>query len=59
MEVLKLLLKGGFITVCCVALNHMLKFAIALLICRHPELSNKKVKYLTRMITKDTKYFDI
>ena len=31
----------------------LLKLIVAILICRHPELSNEKVKYITRMIAKD------
>jgi hypothetical protein len=31
----------------------ILKLVIAILICKHPELSNEKVKYITRMIAKD------
>lgn len=30
-----------------------LKLIVTILICRHPELSNEKVKYITRMIAKD------
>ena len=30
-----------------------LKLVVAILICRHPELSEKKVKYITSMIAKD------
>ena len=30
-----------------------LKLVVAILICRHPELSVKKVKYITSMIAKD------
>ena len=31
----------------------ILKLVVAILICRHPELSEKKVKYITSMIAKD------
>ena len=30
-----------------------LKFVVTLLICKHPELSDNKVKYITRLIAKD------
>lgn len=30
-----------------------LKLVVTILICRHPELSDEKVKYITRMIAKD------
>ena len=31
----------------------ILKLVVTILICRHPELSEKKVKYITNMIAKD------
>ena len=31
----------------------ILKLVVTILICRHPELSENKVKYITRMIAKD------
>lgn len=31
----------------------ILKLVVTILICRHPELSNEKVKYITNMISKD------
>lgn len=31
----------------------ILKLVVTILICRHPELSNEKVKYITHMIAKD------
>lgn len=34
----------------------ILKLVIAILICKHPELSNEKVKYITRTIAKDNKH---
>lgn len=30
-----------------------IKLVVTILICKHPELSNEKVKYITRMISKD------
>ena len=57
LEVLKILLNGGLVAGLCVLSSHILKFAIAYLVCRHPELSNDKVKSLTKMATKDTKIF--
>nr|DAX07987.1 MAG TPA: hypothetical protein [Bacteriophage sp.] len=30
-----------------------LKLVVTILICKHPELSEKKVQYITRMVTKD------
>ena len=31
----------------------ILKLVVTILICKHPELSNEKVKYITHMIAKD------
>ena len=31
----------------------LLKLIVAILICKHPELTNEKVKYITHMIVKD------
>lgn len=30
-----------------------LKLVVIILICKHPELSEKKVQYITRMVAKD------
>lgn len=59
MEVLKLLINGGVITGICIIGRYILKYAVVLLICKHPELSNDKVRSLTRMITKDSKFLNI
>lgn len=40
----------GFIGYC---IWNVTKIIIATIICKHPELSDKKVEYLTRMITKN------
>ena len=31
----------------------ILKLVVTILICKHPELSNEKVKHITHMIAKD------
>nr|DAD59812.1 MAG TPA: hypothetical protein [Bacteriophage sp.] len=31
----------------------LLKLVVTILICKHPELSNEKVKYITHMVAKD------
>ena len=31
----------------------ILKLVVTILICKHPELSNEKVKYITEMISKN------
>ena len=42
----------GVIGICCIA-NLGLKLIVTHMICKHPELSNKKVKYITQMINKN------
>nr|DAH71436.1 MAG TPA: hypothetical protein [Caudoviricetes sp.] len=42
---------------CCADICYLrylgLKLVVIILICKHPELSEKKVQYITRMVAKD------
>lgn len=48
-QFLKILGCAGLCYIGCLAL----KLVVTILICKHPELSETKVKYITRMIAKD------
>lgn len=37
-------------------LSHTIKFYAIYMVCHHPELSEKKVNYITRMLYKDKNY---
>ena len=37
-------------------LSHTIKFYAIYMVCRHPELSEKKVNYIIRMLYKDKNY---
>lgn len=54
-ELLEILTKIFEILGCaglCYAGYLILKLVVAILICKHPELSNQKVKYITDMVSK-------
>ena len=53
LAVITLLLKVLGCTGLCYFGYLILKLVVTILICKHPELSNEKVKYITRMISKD------
>lgn len=55
LEVLQILLNGGIITGICICGRYILKYLVALLICRTPDLSDEKAKAITKMISKDSK----
>lgn len=56
LEGLHILLNGGIITGICILSSYLLKYLIVLLICKTPELSDDKVKSITKMISKDSKF---
>lgn len=41
----------------CYAVSLIVRFGIAVLVCRHPSLSDDKVKYITQMFSKDYQIF--
>lgn len=41
----------------CYAASLIVRFGIAVLVCRHPSLSDDKVKYITQMFSKDHHFF--
>lgn len=41
----------------CYAVSLIVRFGIAVLVCRHPNLSDDKVKYITQMFSKDYHIF--
>lgn len=41
----------------CYAASLIARFGIAILVCRHPNLSDDKVKYITHMFSKDHHFF--
>lgn len=43
------------ILLACKVIDALLKAFVSWLICKHPRLSDEKVKYITHMITKDKK----
>lgn len=43
------------ILLACKVIDALLKAFVSWLICKHPRLSDEKVKCITRMITKDKK----
>ena len=52
-EVLKLLLSGGFVVLFCYVILSVLRGIAIYVIAKHPELSDNKVKYITQMLSKD------
>jgi hypothetical protein len=56
LEGLHILLNGGIITGICILSGYILKYLVVLLICKTPQLSDDKVKSITKMISKDTKF---
>ena len=52
-EVLKLLLSGGFVVLFCYVILSVLRGIALYVIAKHPELSDNKVKYITQMLSKD------
>ena len=48
-QFLKILGCAGLCYIGCLALT----LVVTILICKHPELSNEKVKYITNMVAKD------
>ncbi len=56
LEGLNLLLNGGLITGICICGRYILKYLVALLICKTPQLSDEKAKAITKMISKDSKF---
>ena len=55
LEGLSLLLNGGIVTGICICGRYILKYLVALLICKTPQLSDEKAKAIARMISKDSK----
>jgi uncharacterized protein YneF (UPF0154 family) len=55
LEVLRILMDSGIITGICICGNYILKYAVAVLICKNPKLSDEKVKAITKMISKSSK----
>lgn len=55
LEGLQILLNAGIITGICILGRYILKYLVVLLICKTPQLSDDKVKYITKMISKDPK----
>jgi hypothetical protein len=56
LEVIKILLDGGIITGICICGSYILKYEVVVLICKHPKLSDEKVKAITKMISKSSKF---
>jgi len=57
-EALSILLKGGAIraiTGICFLGKYILTFSVTLLICKNPSLSDEKVKYISKMVSNDSK----
>lgn len=52
-EVIKLLLSGGFVVSFCYVILSVLRGITIYVIAKHPELSDNKVKYITQMLSKD------
>jgi hypothetical protein len=52
LKILNVLFDGGAITGICLLCNYVLKYAVALLICQNPNLSDEKVEAITSMISK-------
>lgn len=51
------LLDNGLFIFLCICGRYMLKYFITRLICETPTLSDKKVEAITKMISKDFKFF--
>ena len=52
-EVFKLLLSGGFVVLFFYVILSVLRGIAIYVIAKHPELSDNKVKYITKMLSKD------
>jgi hypothetical protein len=57
LEVFLRLISAGIIGGVCYILWLVLKLIVTHMICKHPELTNEKVKYITNMISKNKHIF--
>jgi hypothetical protein len=56
LQVIKMFLDEGIITGICIFGSYILKYAVVILICKTPKLSDEKVKAITKMISKSSKF---
>lgn len=52
-DIINILVSGGVFTFLGVCIHNAVKAFVIFMVCKHPELSDEKVKYLTRLISKD------